>query len=1039
MQFLTKISLKNIIAVIILSVFVLGGGYLSATQIKLQTFPDITFPALFVQVQYFGESAEDIEKNVVTVIEQSLLGLKNSESITSTSAENFATVFISYPFGSDLDELVNKTEDAIAKLDLPEQAKVSVLRLSFDSVPIYQAAISTQDNGDIQTTLENELLPQLQKIDGVGTIKLIGTTSQEIRVEVDQTKASALGITLQSILSTMKSQDYVLSLGSVQQASGSIPVSLSSSMDSLAQLEDMELPAGFGGGFGGASFPGAPSASGTSTAADTNTPATPVVTKLSDIAEVVMINKQTEISRYNGQPSLILEVTKSQEANTAELANAVKSEIEEIQKTTELNLNVIFDQGAEVEKSVSTLVKEGLYGALFTSLVILLFLRNFRATLIAIFSLPLSIFITITVIDQFGYTLNIMTLGGLAVSIGRIVDDSIVVIENIFRWRTDKGKDVTGKALIYKATSEVLGAISSSTFATVVVFLPLAFVSGIIGEFFRPFAVTVVVAIISSLLVAVAVIPVLGHLFLNKVKHQEKESRFILWFERVLIGALKRKAIVIITAVVLLFGSFGFIPLLGLSFLPSNAEPTLEVKLKLPANTKLDETDVVVKQIETYLESVPEVTDRQVAIGSQGNDPSSFGIPKTNEALITIKLNVDTEVDPVLERLTEELNVFVKEIDPDAQINVQQQQGGGPPSGNNVTVNLFGNDPKQLTLAASQIESYMKLNDNLKNISNNLKEVQPKWIMTINETGKAANVNAFQIVETVNPYLRALDAGEFKLDEVDWKVTVSYAELVTTQAQLEAINIMTAQGMKKIGDIAAISQAEAPVSINHQDGRSAAQVSAIIKGSDVTQVSNKVKLDLAALTLPQGVEYSSGGGSDDIIDGFIDLGIAVLVAIGLVFLVLSITFGGLLTPMIILSSLIFIPIGSLSGLLIGGQTLSISAMIGILMLIGIVVTNAVVLLDRVEKNRKSGMEIQDSLIEASKTRMRPILMTAAATICALLPLAFSTSTSGLISQGLAITVIGGLTTSTLLTLIFVPVLYSIFGKYRKITVGQDEL
>jgi multidrug efflux pump subunit AcrB len=383
--------------------------------------------------------------------------------------------------------------------------------------------------------------------------------------------------------------------------------------------------------------------------------------------------------------------------------------------------------------------------------------------------------------------------------------------------------------------------------------------------------------------------------------------------------------------------------------------------------------------------------------------------------------------------MNRELKPLVTAAVPDTAVDVKESAGqGGPPSGNNVDVNLYANDLDALNKAAGQVEAAMKQNGGLKDITNNLKDVTPKWVLSLNQAGIDAGVSPYQVMQAVSEQLKPLDVGTYTLDSRKWDITVAYKQKIASKADMENINIATAAGMKKLKDIATISEAKAPVTINHDGGKMYAKISGTVKGDDTAAVTTDVQKDIESLALPSGVEVKFGGGLEMITEGFTSIGIAMAAAVGLVFLVMSITFGGLLTPVIILSSLLFVPVGALTGLLVTGQSLSMSAMIGLLMLVGIVVTNAVVLLDRIETNRKAGVPLTESIVEASKTRLRPILMTAFATILALMPLAFSDASAALISKGLAVTVIGGLTTSTLLTLVVIPVLYQMAGKRRKI-------
>lgn len=997
----------------------MAAGIISTNQIKVETYPDVTFPALIIKGVYPGASAEAVEQEVTIPIEDLLENSTKYDDLTSTSSENASVISLMYPFGTDIEETKRELEDIVSKAELPEEAEVEVISMSAGARPVYEAALSSEDADELQQKLEDDIVPELEGLPGVNSVSLSGIKETTLSIEVDEKKASEYGLTLNDIKDKIKQSEYSLPLGSVDEEDTTIPVKLQGSIDSLDKLKDTKFVI--------------ESSQSQQVAQQSSPPQERKEVVLTDFAEVTEASEKNEISRFNGQESFLIQVTKSQDENTKDVVDHVKEILGEYE-TDDVELFTILDQGEEVEKSISSLLKEGGFGALFTVIIILLFLRNIRATIIAIISLPISILGTIALLDQFGYTLNIMTLGGLAVAVGRIVDDSIVVIENIYRWRQENKEELSNKALTYYATKEVLGAITSSTIATLVVFLPLAFVGGILGEFFRPFSLAVVFSISISLLVALMLIPVLGSAFFKKVKHHEKESKLNHLYERFIRGALKKKALVIVTSVLLLAGSLAMIPALGVSFLPAGESDSFELNVSLPATTQLEDTNEVASQIEDYLAEKDEIDYSQVSIGLSSSPipGEGAGQSRENETTVFVKLSNSDDLQSTMETYEEDVQNIVEEAYEEGTVKGTEVQQEGPPSGNTIDVSLYGDDQEKLSDAATQVEELLLQDNELTNVSNNLEEVQPKWTMSLTDEGEEANVSPFQIMQIVNSRLQPLDGGTIEIDDQKWEMSLSYNDEVTSKKELEELQVPTASGMKTISDVASIEETTAPVTLYHDEGRTSAAISADIKSEDTARITQSVEEDLSVLSLPEGVEMKVGGGQEMITDGFADLGLAMVAAVLLVFFVLSLTFRGIITPIVILSSLIFVPIGSLAGLLIAGQTLSMSAMIGMLMLIGIVVTNAVVLLDRVETNRMNGLELTEALVEAAKVRLRPIIMTALATIFALIPLALSNSASGLISKGLAITVIGGLTTSTLLTLVFVPVFYAMIGKYRRI-------
>ncbi|WP_240941742.1 efflux RND transporter permease subunit [Paenibacillus sp. HB172176] len=1000
--------LRNRFAVILLTLFVMGVGIRAATSISNEKFPDVELPTLVMQVQYKSHTAEEVERQITLPIEKAIEKAKPYESLTSQSRENGAVITVSYDFGTDMDKTERLLQSAIVGSGLPQEAEISYKRISADAKPVYSLAMTAENTKELEEKVKEDLAPELQNIEGVNAIELEGTAENQVIIRVNEQEANAYGITLKDIQSAVAQSEYILPLGIMEEEQSSIAVSMEGRVDQLEAIGDIAVPV-------------------TSSTAGT----TKTTVLLRDIAEIKPVEQVSTLTRYNGQPAIVVEVFRTQEGNTAEVARAVREEVERFNQSYDFSLFTVIDQGKDVEESIHSLLREGGFGALFTVLIVLLFLRNVRATLIAIISLPLSILGTIYVLEAFGYSLNIMTLGGMAVAVGRIVDDSIVVIENIFRW-LQKEKAKSKLEVMYQATKEVFGPVMSSTLATVVVFLPLAFVDGLVGEFFRPFSLTVVTSILLSLAVAFLIIPVLA-VYMFKGELQEKEDVWLKrGYEKLLAACLRKKVVVILSACSLLVASGIMISMIGKSFLPAEPAHALEVEMELPGAASLAETDKLSQQVEAAMLEQDSVDYVQASIGRR----DEAGVLRSNtsadnKATYFVQLTEDVDLEQAKFSLGQLVQEELTSIYPDGMVRINEVQQEGPPSGTSIEVKLYGNRTEALIQAADQVYDVMMANADLKNIVNRTQQLQPKYVVRLTEEAKLLGVQPMAVYQQVNEKLQPVSAGNMTFDGEATEVLMQLDQPLSGKEELENSLILTPQGPMPLKKIATIEQQLTPTAIEHQDGKMAVKLAADSAGEEVGKVSKALERDLSAIDLPSGVEWETGGGQELMSDGFKDLGTAMTIAVALVFVVLTVTFGGLLTPLVILSALIFVPIGSVGALLLAGETLSMSGMIGMLMLIGIVVTNAVVMLDRVEMNRKKRMDLRASILEASATRLRPILMTALATVFALLPLALSDSSSGVISKGLAIAVIGGLTTSTLLTLVFIPVLYSMLGKYRR--------
>lgn len=783
----------------------------------------------------------------------------------------------------------------------------------------------------------------------------------------------------------------------MQQNDITIPVKVEQVLESIEDLESLSLQNSFN-------------------------PSAPPVT-LGEIATIEEVATQDEITRYNDEEAYSMAVTKKQDANTVEVADEVLQVLEKYDG--ELSYSIGFNSAEGIEKSIETLVKEGLLGALFASIAVLIFLRNWRATIIAIISIPLSLLIAAIFLNQLGITLNIMTLGGMAVAVGRVVDDSIVVIENIFRRLRKPGVEMTNE-MVETSTKEILKAITSSTITTVVVFLPLGFVSGITGEFFLPFALTVVFSLLASLLVAITIVPILAKFSFKKIKQEEKEDVLQRQYGRAIAWSLRRKWLVLIISLVLLGASFAIVPRLGFTFIPDEEARLVQASIELPSSTTLERTNEVSLEVEQLLLGYDEVDSVTTSVGARD---FATGIKLVNRAGYFISLNDDADLDAFLDKAAADMDELVTSINDQTTVSISEVSTGGPPTNNNVVVDLFSTNLDDLEQAAAEVEALLTERDDLKYVSNNFSEKQEQLVVTVDtEAADARGISGFQILGAISDQTRPVELGELQIGEDRPSVQLSYDEGITSPEEIEDLTLFTAQGPVTLSEVADVEQIESFTSIQKLGGRVFARVEAQVDAENIRAVSTDVLAAVESdIALPESVSLEGGGGSDETVEVFQQLGIAILSAIGLVYLTLLITFGKARIPFVILSSLLFVPIGALFGLLIAQEPLSVSVMIGFLMLIGIVTTNAIVMVDRINQNRyDKGMPIREALVEAGKTRLRPILMTAFATIAALIPLALTTSSGTLISKGLAITVIGGLTSSTLLTLIIVPVIYEFF-------------
>ncbi|MCM3719666.1 efflux RND transporter permease subunit [Fictibacillus phosphorivorans] len=1032
MNWLTKFSLKNPVAIFIFSFLLIVSGVLSFTNLKVDLLPNVEFPQLTIQTVYPGASPEDVNKQVTDKLETQLKQVEDVKSVKSSSLESVSIISMDFPFSANMDEIEEQVNSIVSETVLPDSVETDVSRFSFGTIPIYNISLFPEKEGeDIQAFVNSELVPELKKIQGINNVSVGGVKETFVSITLNREKANQAGVTLNAVKDAIDSRNLSFPAGTVTDDSSTVPVRVEEAVDTITELKEITISGAARAPSappGGSQAPkeggGPPAAGGEGAPMQAQTPAAPM--KLGDFAEIKETEDVNEITRYNQKSSLSMAVTKKQDANTVEVAEKVIEVLNKEKYDDKLNYAIGFGQAEGIKDSVNTLVKEGLFGAIFASLAVLIFLRNFRATIIAIISIPLSLLVSAVFLDRLDITLNIMTLGGMAVAVGRVVDDSIVVIENIFRRIRKADGAYDRDALIIDSTREILKAIVSSTITTVVVFLPLGLVGGITGEFFLPFALTVVFALLASLIVAVTIVPILAKYAFKKVKPEKNDGPLQRGYEKLIRASLNHKIIVLVTSFVLLGGSFFLATKLGMVFLPNEEQKTLTVNVELPASTNVSKTNEISLEVEEYLAGRDTIKDVTAGVGSRD---FQTGLKRQNVANYFINLKKEANLEKELKELEAGIKEITDEKAKGTKLSVQEVSSGGPPSNNEVNIDLYSNNLDDLQKAAAEVEEYMKTLDSIKYVSNNFRDTQKQWAVDI-DTEKAADkgVSGFAVLGAVSDVTKPVEVGELTLDGDEKNVRVEYDEEVKSLDEIKNLTVFGSSGPVKISDVAEVSEKETVTAIQKLDGKVYAQVSAQVKGDNVQKVTQDVIKGVEDnVDLPSSVSTEGGGGSEETMDTFKDLGLAMLVAIGLVYLTMLITFGRARIPFIILSSLLFVPIGAIGGLFLINEPLSVSAMIGILMLIGIVTTNAIVLVDRIGQNREiKGMPVREALLEAGKTRLRPILMTAFATIAALIPLALTTSSGTLISKGLAIVVIGGLTTSTLLTLIIVPVLYELF-------------
>ena len=1022
MFFLTKLAVARRSVTILIALAVFGGGVASWGSLKQELLPNIDFPIVTIIAPYPGAGTADVADQVAAPIEAAVASVAGVESLRSVSTTGLGFVSAQFAYGSDVKEIVRQIETAIAGSRLPAGVTPVVRNFNINSSAVVIATLTPKSGttlAELAALAQSELMPSIRGITGISAADLSGGVETQAFIQLDAAKLAATGVSMSQVQGLIQANNLTYPGGQLPVGTTLVPVSATGRFTSVADLENLIV----GGGV---------------------TPAgQPYPVFLKDVATVSLAEVHTTgWSETNGTPGLTISVSKSADANTVTTAQESIAAIEEFAAAHEgqVKHSIVTDSSIFILESIDALVKEGGLGAAFAVVVIFVFLLNLRSTIVAAVSIPLSVLAAIILMSTTGITINIMTLGGLAVAVGRVVDDSIVVLENIYRHRS-QGEPI-GEAVL-NGTREVSSAITSSTITTIAVFLPLGVVGGLISQFFLPFALTVTYALLASLVVALTVIPVLAY-FLVKVKGSKATIPYAvdtdheevsIWgriYLPVLGLALRRRATKFATLLIafsLFLGATSLAGSIPTQFLNSGSEKVLTVTVNPPLGTSTERVltrsrvayeilakDETVELVTTSIPSADSTGTQTLVAATTGRAP--------NAARMTVVLSADTDLAEAKTRLAESLadvgtqgwTVTVEEI-------------GFAAGSNAISVIVTGERSADVEAASDLLVTTLAANGDLANVKSDLVKAGRQIEITVNPSAAAmAGLSAAQVAGEVRNLLVGSLLGQITIDGS--KVNLSIKIDSSAVSDIDQLGAYLVGGTKKVplSSIATIEELSVPSSITRIDQALAANVTGEIAVADTGAVNTAVKTAVTELQDAgklSKVDVRLAGVTEQQNESFSGLFTAMAVAILLVYLTMVLVFNSLVDPLVIMFSLPLAVIGAFPALLITDRPIGISALIGFLMLIGIVVTNAIVLLDRVEQLRHEGVPTKDALLRAGATRVRPILMTAVATILALVPLAAGPSEGSIIAAELGTVVIGGLLSSTLLTLLVVPVVYSL--------------
>ena len=996
--------------VIMFLIIILGG--VSFIKIPVTLIPDLNPPIAVVVTNYQGASPIEVDEKVTKPLEASLSTLPGIDSINSTSQEGANFILLEFDWSTDMDAIQLDVLQRIDITPLPDGAdKPRFLKFDPAQFPVIQLSLNTKDSKADIKQVANQLEKELLRTEGVASVNVSGSLVEEVQILLDQEKLKNKGLTQADIVQVIQANNISLPGNPIEtNEEKSLTTRIISTLTSVEDIRNLVV---------------------------TINPLDGTTITIADIADVDLTkSEQFSQTRANDEPAVLLSVFQESSANTANVSTAFQEVLNKQLEKEEfkgIKANILFDQGDYVKIAINNIGTTLITGGLLAMVILFLFLKGIRSPIIVGVAIPYSVIVTFVLMYFAGFSLNIMTLGALALGIGMLVDNSIVVIENIER---HLGLGKTPKEAASIGTKEVAGAITASTLTTIAVFVPVLFLSGLIGQIFTEFALTISFSLFASLVVAITVIPMMASKLLKKprgdIEAKRRRSKAYNNFERSIKWTLGHRSIILMTTVVLLIVSAIGLFRVGTEFLPATDEGFVTISVDLEKGSSFSATDTVVKKVEGVLQKEEDI-EVYVSFVGGSQEGQSRGSANSNTAEISVKLKA-------LEDRNRSVFTFVDEVQPkvlnaignDAEINFNVQTASGS-SPNVVSFTVSSNNKKGLDAAVSNLQQDLASLDGVVKVTNDLNtKVEEVQINVIREKATEYGIAPAQIAQTVNNITRGVLTSQI-IDENEnvYGVYVKYdKEYLSNLEQLKQLQLRTPAGQYiTLQDVASVDIAEGPVAIRSVDQADA--ISFLVKYE--SQISLGEMSDLVDEVIQQqnfsdSIAVSFGGDRELLDNSKNDMILAVLLAVVLVFIVMAAQFESYKYPFVIMFTVPLVVIGIFLGLFIADLPISISAIIGILILVGIVVNNGIVLVDYINQRKADGIPSYEAIITSVRDRVRPILMTALTTILGLVPLALGIGEGTEINQPMAITVIGGLISSTFLTLYVVPIIYSLFDK-----------
>ncbi|MUK89691.1 MMPL family transporter [Ornithinibacillus sp. L9] len=1009
---LVSTSVKRPVGVIMIVLAIIALGVVSLRSLAVDLFPKMDLPIAVIATSYDDAAPQEVENLISRPIESAISSVEGIDTIQSQSQSGASLVVMMFNNGVDLDQALLDVRERVDQIKgfLPQSAgEPNIMRFNPDQMPVLWVSLTGKEATALTEIAEDQIVPYFERQGGVASVTVEGAKTREIQLILDEAKMQQYGVNPQVIMQALNNQNQSSSVGTVERGDKDLQLRVTGTFESLDDIGK--------------------------TVIQTQSGATIHVEDVVDVQD--SYKESNGLTLVNGSESLVLSIMKKTDGNTVEVASNIKDGVADLNKELpdDINLDVVIDTSEFIEMSIDSVVKNILLGGIMSLIVLLLFLKSIRATIVIGLSIPIAIISTFTLMYFTGETLNILTLGGLALGLGMMVDSSIVILENIYSYR-QRGYSLKESAI--KGASELAPAVIASTTTTLVVFLPIVFVEGVASDMFTPLALAVAFSLIASLVVALTLVPMLSSKLLSKA--MENHGRRY-WFNsflervgngysRVLKWTLKHRKTTVSGTIIAIVASLALTPLIGAEFIPSADQGQMQITVETETGSSLSHTEDIVEKVNERLTGYEDyIETNYVSVG--GGSPMAMG-GGGNSATYMIQLIPASDRDKTTTEIVQEIDEDLQGI-PGAEIIVSASDAGMG-MGDPIQIQLNGPEHEVLNELAEEVVAEIQTVNGVYNPTTAASEGVPQMNIVIDdEKAVMYGLTQDQILGQISLQFTGQLATQYREDGHEMDVTLLYPEGQRSSiSDLQDLKITTPTGaVIPLEEVSDFQEMQGPVSLLRQNQQPQMNITSDIVDRDLGSVVSDIEAALGNMQFPENYNYSIGGQAEDMAESFADLALALVFSIFLVYAVMAIQFENFLFPFIIMFSLPATVVGVMLGLFVTGLPLSIPGFIGIIMLAGIVVNNSIVLVDYINILRRRGMERFEAIIEAGKSRLRPILMTTLTTILAMVPLGLALGEGAEMQQPLAVTIIFGLSVSSIFTLVLIPVVYSMFDDLTK--------